>query len=60
MSLPRLFLPSPQEGHDTLELGAEQARHLGVLRLRPGNALELVLPSGVWRAELAELAANLL
>lgn len=58
MSLPRLFLSVGPEGGDSVELGAEQARHLAVLRLRPGSALELALPSGVWRADLAELGRD--
>ncbi|MDE3033258.1 MAG: 16S rRNA (uracil(1498)-N(3))-methyltransferase, partial [Acidobacteriota bacterium] len=58
MSLPRFFLDpppaAPAEGL-TLPLGAETARHLKALRLRPGAALELVLDGAAWRADLAEL-----
>lgn len=57
MSLPRLVVaapPDPAEGV-LVPLEPEQARHLGVLRLQPGAALELLLPSGPWRADLAEL-----
>jgi 16S rRNA (uracil1498-N3)-methyltransferase len=57
MSLPRFFLSSasdPGEGV-TVDLEVAQARHLNVLRLKPGDALELVLPQGPWRADLAEL-----
>jgi 16S rRNA (uracil1498-N3)-methyltransferase len=68
MSLPRFVVESPggpaAEGA-LVRLGDEQARHLGVLRLRPGAALELLLPPGVaggdwtpWRADLAELARH--
>ncbi|OQA35119.1 MAG: Ribosomal RNA small subunit methyltransferase E [Acidobacteria bacterium ADurb.Bin340] len=56
MSLPRFVVPwteSPAE-NALVPLGPEQARHLGVLRLGPGAALELLLPSGPWRADLAE------
>jgi 16S rRNA (uracil1498-N3)-methyltransferase len=57
MSLPRLVLPlsaPPAEG-TLVALDPDQARHLGVLRLRVGDALELLLPDGPWRADLAEL-----
>lgn len=57
MSLPRLFLdppPAPAENL-TVPLGFEAARHLRALRLRPGDALELVLGGQPWRADLAEL-----
>jgi 16S rRNA (uracil1498-N3)-methyltransferase len=58
VSLPRFFLDdppaAPAEGL-ALPLGAEVARHLRALRLRPGAALELVLDGAVWRADLAAL-----
>jgi 16S rRNA (uracil1498-N3)-methyltransferase len=58
VSLPRFFLDPPSalpvEGQ-ALPLGAETARHLKALRLRPGAALELVLAGAAWRADLAEL-----
>ena len=57
MSLPRFVLPfagQPAE-NAILPLEPEQARHLSVLRLQPGDALELLLPSGPWKADLAEL-----
>jgi 16S rRNA (uracil1498-N3)-methyltransferase len=56
MSLPRFFIPDmteSREGH-AIALDASQARHVTVLRLKPGDAVEVVLPSGVWRADLAE------
>lgn len=56
MSLPRFVLPwsgTPAE-HALIALDEEQARHLKVLRLGPGEALELLLPSGIWKAEVAE------
>jgi len=57
MSLPRFVLPF--SGHPAenvlLDLDQDQARHLGVLRLKPGDALELLLPSGPWKADLAEI-----
>ena len=57
MSLPRFVLPlsGPPSENLLLPLDPEQARHLNVLRLLPGDALELLLPSGPWRADLAEL-----
>ncbi|HET8715711.1 MAG TPA: RsmE family RNA methyltransferase, partial [Holophagaceae bacterium] len=36
-------------------LGPDEARHLKALRLRPGDALELVLASGPWKAEVAQM-----
>lgn len=56
MSLPRLAAAAsePQEG-SVLRLGTEQAQHLRVLRLRPGDALEVLLETGPWRADLALL-----
>lgn len=38
-----------------ISLGTDAARHLRALRLRPGDALELVLGTQPWRADLAEL-----
>lgn len=57
MSLPRFFLPFVGDPFENaiLSLEPEQARHLTVLRLQPGDALELLLPSGPWKADLAEL-----
>jgi len=57
MSLPRFFLThaaTPREG-SLLPLEPAQAKHLWVLRLGAGAALELVLPSGPWKADLAEI-----
>ncbi len=57
MSLPRFVLPflGPPAENLLLSLEPEQARHLVVLRLQPGDALELLLPSGPWKADLAEI-----
>ena len=56
MSLPRFFLSLPGDpGEDArIPLESSQARHLAVLRLKPGDQLEVVLGSGAWRAELVE------
>lgn len=56
MSLPRILARAaePAEGR-LVPLGAEQVIHLRALRLKPGSALELLLPQGPWRADLAEL-----
>ena len=56
MSVPRFFVPHPdlpREGVQ-LPLSAAQARHLWVLRMPQGSALELLLPSGPWKAEISE------
>ena len=57
MSRPRFFLPalSAQEG-DLVPLDPEAVRHLKALRLRSGDAVELVLGDRPWGADLAELA----
>ena len=56
MSLPRLFLdPLTAAENVVVPLGAEVARHLRALRLKPGDALELVLGDQPWTADLAEL-----
>jgi 16S rRNA (uracil1498-N3)-methyltransferase len=57
MSIPRLFVPHSGLVHEGLQLplSAAQARHLWVLRLPQGSALELVLEAGPWRADLSEL-----
>ncbi|MDR3670540.1 MAG: RsmE family RNA methyltransferase [Holophaga sp.] len=57
MSIPRFFIPFSGSAHEGLQmpLGAAQARHLWVLRTPPGSALELVLESGPWRADLSEI-----
>lgn len=57
MSLPRLALtvPGPREGL-LVHLDADSVQHLRALRMQPGEALELLLEQGPWRAELAALA----
>jgi 16S rRNA (uracil1498-N3)-methyltransferase len=57
MSLPRFFLSqaAAPSGGALVTLEPAHARHLWVLRLSAGAALELVLPSGPWKADLAEL-----
>lgn len=56
MSLPRFFVPGVPESREglTVPLDAAQARHAGVLRLKPGDAVEVVLGTGPWKADLAE------
>ncbi|MFN8011274.1 MAG: RsmE family RNA methyltransferase [Holophagaceae bacterium] len=60
MSLPRFVVDAPPPAAEgaLVTLGDEQARHLGVLRLKPGAALELLLPEGPWKADLAELSRH--
>lgn len=60
MSLPRFFVPGVGDLPEgaLLPLDPVQARHLSVLRLRPGDPLELVLPGGVWRADLTEVGRD--
>jgi len=56
MSLPRFFhshAATPSEG-TLIPLEPAQVRHLWVLRVGAGAAVELVLPSGPWRGDLAE------
>ena len=56
MSLPRFFVPGIGDLQEGLlvPLDTAQARHLSVLRLKPGDPLEVVLPAGGWRADLVE------
>ena len=58
MSTPRFFIPQSGPAHEGMQvpLGQAQARHLWVLRLPAGSALELVLDSGPWRADLSEIS----
>jgi 16S rRNA (uracil1498-N3)-methyltransferase len=58
MSLPRFFLldhTGPVAEGSVVRLNAEATRHLKALRLRPGDALELVLSAAAWKADLALL-----
>ena len=60
MSLPRLFLAAlpaalPAAENTTVPLGVEAIRHLRALRLKAGDALEVVLGDQPWKADLAEL-----
>jgi 16S rRNA (uracil1498-N3)-methyltransferase len=56
MSLPRFFLPPAACTENTLvSLDGEAARHLRALRLKPGDAVEVVLGQDLWTADLAEL-----
>ena len=57
MSLPRIFIPHAPLATEgaVIPLGPDEARHLKALRLHPGDALELVLASGAWKAEVAQM-----
>jgi 16S rRNA (uracil1498-N3)-methyltransferase len=60
MSLPRFFVPGTgdlQEGA-TVSLDPTQARHVNVLRLKAGDPMEVVLSSGPWLADLAEVGRD--
>jgi 16S rRNA (uracil1498-N3)-methyltransferase len=60
MSLPRFFCSfgtEPREGAE-IPLEPAQVRHLGVLRVRAGDAVELVLPSGPWTGDLTAIARD--
>jgi 16S rRNA (uracil1498-N3)-methyltransferase len=60
MSLPRFFIPSIvdlQEG-TLVSLDPTQTRHLNVLRLKPGDPMEVVLPSGGWRADVVDVGRD--
>ena len=55
MSLPRLFLDAqPAAENAVVPLGAEARQHLRALRLKPGDALEVVLGDQAWTADVAE------
>lgn len=55
MALPRFFIPAPPAAVEgvMVHLGPDTARHIKVLRLRPGSGLELAWLGAVWRADLA-------
>lgn len=57
MSLPRIFIPHAPLATEgaVIPMGPDEARHLKALRLHPGDALELVLASGLWKAEVAQM-----
>jgi len=58
--LPRFFIPGIgdlQEG-TLVSLDPAQVRHVQVLRLKPGDPVEMVLPSGGWRGDLAEVGRD--
>ncbi len=57
MSLPRLIVPSkgPHVEGRLMALSADQARHLHALRMKAGEALELLLDDGPWQADLTEI-----
>ena len=60
MSLPRFALPDsvPLAENTVLPLDAGQIKHLLALRLVPGDSLEAHTPSGIWRAELADVSRH--
>lgn len=56
---PRLYLDAPWSEGDTLDLPAEQARHVQVLRLQPGDALTLFNGrGGEWAAEVTQMGGR--
>lgn len=60
MSLPRLIVPSPGPCYEgrLVALSSDQARHLHALRLKPGEALELLLEDGPWQADLTGITRD--
>ncbi len=60
MSLPRLIVPSPGPYHEgrVVALSPEQARHLHALRLKAGEALELLTEDGPWQADLTGITRD--
>lgn len=58
MSRPRfvVLFSGPIGENSLVSLNDEQAKHLNVLRIKPGAALELLIPTGVWKADLVELS----
>lgn len=56
---PRLYLDAPWNEGDTLDLPPEQARHLQVLRLQPGDALTMFNGrGGEWSAEVTQMGGR--
>jgi len=60
MTIPRLALPQPDAPleNTALELGLEQAKHLAALRRAVGDPLEVLFPSGPWKAEITGMAGG--
>lgn len=60
MSLPRFFVPGCSDVREggLVPLDATQTRHARVLRLAPGDAVEVILPGGAWTCDLAELGKD--
>lgn len=60
MSLPRLLVPShgPCFEGRLIALSPDQARHLHTLRMKAGEALELLLEEGPWRVDLADITRD--
>jgi 16S rRNA (uracil1498-N3)-methyltransferase len=56
---PRLYLDAPWTAGETIDLPPEQARHVQVLRLQPGEALTLFNGrGGEWSAEVARMSGR--
>jgi 16S rRNA (uracil1498-N3)-methyltransferase len=56
---PRLYLDAPWTEGETIDLPPEQARHVQVLRLQPGDALTLFNgQGGEWSAEVARMGGR--
>ncbi|MFO1338413.1 MAG: 16S rRNA (uracil(1498)-N(3))-methyltransferase [Burkholderiaceae bacterium] len=56
---PRLYLDAPLQAGETLDLPADAARHVQVLRLQPGDALTLFNGrGGEWAAEVRQMAGR--
>ncbi|MFZ5547726.1 MAG: 16S rRNA (uracil(1498)-N(3))-methyltransferase [Pseudomonadota bacterium] len=56
---PRLYLDAPWSEGDALDLPPEQARHVQVLRLQPGDALTLFNGrGGEWAAEVTQMGGR--
>ena len=60
MGIPFLVIPDVPDPRENavLALGHEHTKHLAALRLSPGAALEVLLPSGSWRAELTTVGGR--
>ncbi len=58
-AMPRFYCPLPLAAHALLDLPANAARHVQVLRMQPGQNIELFNGAGgAWQAEITQMARS--
>ena len=57
--MPRFYCPSPLAANTLLDLPANAARHVQVLRMQPGQSIELFNgEGGAWQAEIVQMTRS--